>query len=187
MLKVTAEVLLVIAFLFFEKLIWEIIVVPIKDFMVDLKVFQKLQVVIEKQNTYATLVIFLVPLAIAEIMGLQSGVMMMTGSMIAGIILYIIKIPVAGLTFWIFSFSKDKLLTIDWFKTLYDLMIRFLDWIKATDIYKSVQVKLTWTKDFIKDLMPENGALVAEFKKIYSNIKDVFAHDEKETKDTGTK
>ena len=119
--------------IFFEELIWKKLAVPVKDYLVSLEILQGLQVKIESQSVYSTLGIFLVPLAIAEVMGLYSGALIVSGSLLVGIIIYIIKIPVAGLTFWIFSFSKDKLLTIDWFNTLYELMIRLFDWIKSTN------------------------------------------------------
>lgn len=109
---------------------------------------------IETKGTYETLVIFIIPLIIAELMGLYSGMLFVSGMVAPAVILYAVKIPVAGITFWIFSFIKEKLLTIDWFKVLYNLLMRFLDWIKSTAIYKRVKDKIANIKHSIKNLMP---------------------------------
>lgn len=178
MVKIAVEVVLVIGFIFFEQIIWEWMVKPIRDYMVGLKIFQRLQAKIEAQDTYQTLVIFLVPLGIAEAMGVYSGALILHGALTWGVILYILKVPVAGLTFWMFGFSKEKLLTIDWFATLYGLLIKGFDWIKATGIYKSVVIKTAEFKAYVKSLIPTESVIKAEFIKIYTKIKAVFVeHD----------
>ena len=173
-LKITAEIILIILFILFEELIWKIFALPVKNWIIKRKILESVKVKIEKQGTYETLVIFLVPLIIAELMGLYSAQLFISGSILMGIVIYTVKIPVAGITFWIFSFTKEKLLTIDWFKTLYDLLIRFLDWIKSTAIYKRVKDKILAIKQSIKNLMPGSGHMTEEINHIYVVLKSLF-------------
>ncbi len=176
MLKILLEVILVIGFIFFEELIWERAVLPIKKYLSSLGIFQKLQAWIEPQSLYATLAIFLFPLGVAEAMSLYSGVLIIKGSLIIGIVMYAIKVPVAGLTFWIFGFSRDKLLKIDWFKTLYELTIRLFDWIQSTSIYKKVKDTSAQVKDYIQNLKGE-GNFSNNISHVYQSLKKLFRGD----------
>lgn len=191
-LKTTLEILLVLLFIFFEEIIWKTIALPIAKYILSFKLLDGLKAKIMKQTPYRTLTIFLIPLAIAEWMGIRSGVLFISGSIISAISLYIAKIPVAAITFWIFSFSKEKLLTIDWFATLYGLLIRFLNFIKNTDIYISVKAKLFEYKAYIKSkfnefkiyirsYFPEKGGFKEHIQEVYINIKKTF-QDKKSNK-----
>jgi len=177
LLKITSEVLLVIGFIFFEELVWKKLALPVKNWLASLKVLEKVQENIMKLDVYPTLAVFLVPLAIAEFMGIKSGALIITGELFWGVVVYALKIPVAGLTFWVFSFSREKLLSIDWFNTLYELLMRFLDWVKSLKIYKSVKVKIRWAKIKVKKLSPKNGGLSTEMKKVYEAMAHVFKED----------
>ncbi len=181
-LKITSEVLLVLGFIFFEEIVWNLFGLPIKNWLSSLKILERIQLNIMKLDAYPTLAVFAVPLVIAEFMGIKSGAMILTGSLFWGVVLYALKVPIAGLTFWIFSFTKEKLLTIDWFETLYNLLMRLLDWTKNTKIYKSVKIKIRWAKIKIKKLSPKNRGLSIEIKKLYSTISNVFREDKKAIK-----
>jgi len=172
MLKITFEVVLVIAFIFFEELVWKKLALPVKNWLVSLEILQGVQAKIMLQSTYMILLIFLVPLAIAEVMGIYSGMLIVSGSLIMGVLLYIIKIPVAGLTFWIFSFSKDRLLTIDWFETLYDLMVRLFDWIKSTNIYRRVRYSIYRVKKYFKNL--KGNGFREDIDHVYKGLVQIF-------------
>lgn len=173
-IKVVFELLLVIGFIVFEEIIWEGIVIKIYNKIVKLGFFQELQKWIELQNTYTTLVIFVVPFIFAELMSLYSGTLIVTGNILLGVILYIVKLPVAGVTFWIFSFSKVKLLSIDWFNTLYELLIRFFNWVKSTKIYTKVKDRINEVKEYIKNLKGEGNGVGSRFTKIYKDLKELF-------------
>ena len=174
LLKTTLEVILVIVFIFFEELIWKKLALPVKNYISGLKILESTKEKIMIQSAYMTLLIFLIPLAIAEAMGIYSGILFVSGSIIGGAFLYALKIPIAGLTFWIFSFTKEKLLTIDWFETLYELLMRFLNFIKETDIYKSVKLKIVDIKARIKHSMPGQGGFSEEINHVYSGLKHIF-------------
>ena len=173
-LKIALEIMLVILFIFFEELIWKKLALPVKNYIASLKILDGLQVKISEQTPYTTLAIFLIPLGVAEIMGIYSGMLFISGSLISGAFLYALKVPIAGITFWIFSFTKEKLLTIDWFETLFSLLMRFIDFIKNTEIYKSVKIKIEDYKMYLKSLFSGNGSLKEHINKVYTKMKDTF-------------
>jgi len=173
-IKVVFELLLVIGFIVFEEIIWKKLVYPIKEWFASLKVFIKLQAWIEKQDTISTLVYFMLPFIAAELLSIYSGTLIVTGHIMVGLALYIAKIPVAGVAFWIFSFSKDKLLSLDWFNTLYLLVIRGFDWIKSTAIYKRVKANIAKIKEYINNLKGEGDGIGSRFSKIYIDLKKLF-------------
>lgn len=178
-LKVAAEYVLVLGFIFFEELIWKQIVPRVKNFISGLALMEKVRTHIEAQNVYTTLTYFLVPLIAAELMGIQSGILIVSGYFLTGVALYALKIPVAGITFWIFSFSKDKLLALEWFASAHKLVNDGFDWVRNTNIYKSVKVKAAAFKEKAKAKFEEfksngGGDFAKNFKSKYENIKKSF-------------
>lgn len=172
MLKITLEVLLVIVFIFFEELIWKKIALPIKDYLASLEILQSTQIWIEARTVNSTLIIFGFLFIVAEVMGIYSGILIVSGAIISGAILYAIKAGIAGLTFWIFSFTKDKLLTIGWFKWSYDLIMKLFDWIKSTTIYRRVRVQIYRVKKYIRNL---NGpGLKEDMQHVYDGLTNIF-------------
>jgi len=174
LLKITMEVILVIVFIFFEELIWKKLALPVKNYISKLKILESTKETIMEQSAYTTLAIFLVPLAIAEGMGIYSGLLFVSGSILTGAFIYALKIPVAGITFWIFSFTKEKLLTIDWFETLFGLLMRFINFIKDTQIYKDVKLKIEEVKASLNRMKPGNDGFSKEINHVYAGLKNIF-------------
>lgn len=172
--KVLAEVLLVIGFIVFEELIWKKAVVPFKEWIAGFKIIAKAQAWIEQQNTISTLVFFLAPFVLAEALGIWSTGQLVVGNIGFAVFLYALKIPVAGGAFWVFSFSKEKLLTLDWFKTAYELIIKGFDWVKATKIYGKVQARIIKIKEYIANLKGEGDGIGSRFTNIYKELKKLF-------------
>ena len=172
--KVFAEILLVIGFILFEKVIWEQLVYPVKEAVSKLKLFVKFEAWLTTQNTITTLGFFLAPFIAAELLSIYSGGLIITGHILIGITLYIAKIPVAGIAFWIFSFSKEKLLSLDWFNTIYKLIIKGFDWVKSTKIYDRVQKKIEAIKKYLKELKGQSDGFSVRFNKIYQDLKKIF-------------
>lgn len=179
MLKITFEVILVIGFIFFEELIWKKLALPIKNYLATLDIFGKLQVKIESQNVYTILGLFVSLFVIVELMGLWATGLFLTGSVIAGVVVYGLKVPLAGFVFWMFSFTKDKLLTIEWFATVYGLIVQLFDWVKATRIYRRVKVQIYMTKKYFKNATA--GSFKDDIKNTYRKMKEVFKKDQVET------
>lgn len=195
-LKTTLEILFIILFILFEQIIWERIALPIGRFIASLKILDSFKALILRQTRYTILAIFLIPLFIAEWMGIRSGVLLVSGNILSAIFLYIAKIPVASITFWIFSFTKDHLLSFDWFKTLFELLIRFINFIKNTAQYKSVIARVNkvkeiikakyvefkvWFKVWFKEVYPTDDEFKEHIKNIYVNIKKSFDSDNTST------
>jgi hypothetical protein len=67
-----------------------------------------------------------------------------------------------------------KLLTIDWFETLYSLLIRFFDFIKDTKIYKNVKVRIKEIKKKIKESLPGEKGFSKELNSVYISLKNIF-------------
>lgn len=172
--KVVAEILLVIGFIVFEEIIWKKAVVPFKEWVAGFKTIQRLQTWIEAQNTITTLGFFLAPFVVAEALGIWSTGQLVVGHVGTAIFLYVLKIPVAGGAFWVFSFSKEKLLTLDWFKTAYELIMKGFDWVKATKIYGKVQARITKVKEYIANLKGEGDGIGSRFTNIYKELKKLF-------------
>jgi len=174
LLKITMEIVLVILFIFFEELIWKKLAIPLKDYISNLEIAKTTKAKIETQSINMTLLIFLLPLGVAELMGIYSGMLIVSGSIIFGVFIYLLKVPVAAITFWIFSFTKEKLLKIDWFKTIYDLLMRFLNFIKNTGVYKRVKTKIASIKKHVKRLNPKSGEFSEEINYIYTSLTNLF-------------
>ena len=172
MLKITFEVILVIGFIFFEELIWKTLALPIKNYLSTLNIFGKLQAKIEAQSVYTILGLFVSLFVVVELMGLWATGLFLTGSVIAGVIVYALKIPLAGFTFWMFSFTKEKLLTIEWFAAVYKLITQLFDWVKSTRIYRRVRVQIYSTKKYFKNV--STGSFKNDIKEIYIKLKDLF-------------
>lgn len=172
MLKITFEVFLVIAFIFLEELVWKKIAVPVAKWLGSLSILQKLQAKIELQTAYKTLAYFLILFGIVEIAGLYAGVLMVSGSFVWGVILYGMKVPIAAFAFWMFSFSKVKLLTIEWFATIYGLLMQLLDWITATSIYRRVKIQIYRIKKYIKNM--KAGTVKDDLTHVYQGLTMIF-------------
>ena len=171
MLKITLQVILVILYIFLDELVWKKFAVPIRDWFSGLSIMQKLQVKIENQTAYETLGWFLVLFAFVEILGIYAGILMVSGAVIWGVVTYATKIPIAAFAFWIFNFSEQKLLTIDWFATIYNLLLRFLNWIKSRRIYRKTVYSTYLIKRYLKKLFKTEGSLKEDIKRIYDNLK----------------
>ena len=173
MVKITFEVILVIGFIFFEELIWKKLALPVKEYLESLEILQKLQIKIEAQDLTSTLWIFVGLLAITEVAGIYAGVLIVSGAIITGVVLYGIKVAFAGLTFWIFSFTKDKLLTISWFKYSYDKLIQLFNWVKSTRIYRKTQYSIYRVKKYIRTT--KSSEFRGDINHVYDGLKTIFA------------
>jgi len=177
MLKNTIKVIAVILFLFFEKLIWEKLAVPFRNWFSTLKVSVKFGAWLGERSTFTKFWFFILPFIVAEAMGIISGSMIVGGYVLIGLGIYILKIPVAGLTFWIFGLVKEDLLKLDWFETLYLLVIRFLNFIKSTEIYQSVIVRIRWVKIRMKRFSKDGNGFMNEMENTYAHIAAIFKED----------
>ena len=175
-LKILIQFSLVFLFILFEEIIWESLAEPIYEKIQSLRILQRLQLFIKKTNRYVLLSIFVVLLLGVEGAGLMAGVFLVQGKVVWGGLLYMLKVPIAGFTFWLFKVSKNKLLSFYWFRWSYEKLIEGIEWLKSTEIYHSsisimrnIKSRLKYIKQryFSKD-----SNFITELKLFYRYIKN---------------
>jgi len=179
------QLLLVVIFIVFEEIIWEGFAKPIYLYIRELRILQTIEMKLQPVNRYIVLVLFLVLLIGVEVAGLVAGVMAIKGMVIASILLYVSKIPIAAFTFWLFRATDEKLLSFDWFRWSYEKIIALFDWIKSREIYQNtikrakelkVQIK-TYAKSLRAKYFTGDNAISRRFKRLYGYIKGVIKKD----------
>ena len=179
--KITLPIqyLLVILFIIFEELIWEQIALPFAKYLSSLRLLQLLQRAIYRTNRYLILIIFLLIFLSVEFAGVIAGVLIVRGMIILGILLYMLKIPIAIFTFWLFNISKDKLLSFTWFKWSYENILNFIEWLKTLYIYQKSMIVANKIKQNLysiwkkfKDLFPKHGEFFKQLKSIYYKLRN---------------
>ena len=169
------QLLLVIIYIIFEEIIWEGVAKPIYEYIHSFKILQKIELKLQNFNNYIILFIFISLLLLVETFGLYAGVLFVSGHIILGLSLYLAKLPIAGFTFWLFRATEDKLMSFGWFAWLYNLIIRFMGWIKSTQIYRdtlqySSKIKI-YIKDFKLKYFQNKSSFIEKLKKLYNSIK----------------
>ncbi len=179
-LLLVLQFILVFIFILFEEIIWEGIAKPIYVKIESLHITQKLQHHIANSNRYILLFIFLILLLAVEGAGILAGAFFMQGKLLFGLLLYIIKIPIAAFVFWLFKVSKRKLLSFKWFNFSYAKMMAGLDWIKDLKIYKSTmamvfslkeKIKVFW-RSFRDRYFDRDSSFTEELKSFYNYMKN---------------
>ena len=169
------QLLLVITYIIFEELIWEGIAKPIYEAIHALKILQKIEVKLEMVNPSVILVIFVVLLTIVEAFGIYAGMLFVSGQVLLGLVLYISKIPIAAFTFWLFRVTEEKLMQFGWFKWLYDLIMKAIDWLKSREIHQKMMERLVQVKMSIKALKEKyfagESSFIVKMKQLYKTVK----------------
>ena len=179
------QLFLVIVFIIFEEIIWEGIAQPIYKYIHSLEIVKKFEIQLQKVNSYIALLIFTTLLLIVEGAGLLAGVLFIKGQMITGAVLYILKIPLAVFTFWIFNVTKFKLLNFRWFALSYKKTISLINKVQNLDIYIKSMNKLSEFKILIKgffidikvqffDSYKNSNTFSMQIKNLYRFLKDKF-------------
>jgi len=176
------QLLLVIAFIIFEEVIWEGIARPIYMYVHSLKVLQRVEAWLRGVNATVILVIFVLMLASVEMLGIYAGVLFVSGYVLQGALLYLSKIPIAAFTFWMFRVTKEKLMRFGWFKWLYEKIMALIDWLKSLEIYQSTMQKLKAVKERLKvwgravkiRFFSNESPFVQRLKKLYRSIKSAL-------------
>src|SRR3954470_23305749 len=95
---------------------------------------------IERLSPYATLALFLIPVAIIEPLKIYALYLMGLGHVLGGVLtLVVAKIVGVGLAERLFAISRDKLLSIRWFAWCFERAVAFKtvvhDWITQSQIW----------------------------------------------------
>jgi hypothetical protein len=174
----TLESILVIGYILFEELVWNIFAKPIYSYIKSLVVLEPLKQTFLTMHRYLLLTVFIVILALAEVMGLLAGLCFLEGYFISGILVYILKIPVAAFTFWLFDLTKAQLMTFAWLKTAYEWIMRMIDKLLNSAIHVYIRSKIIKIREkmrlIIRQYFGEAG-FVASIKSHYKVFKPYLA------------
>jgi hypothetical protein len=172
------QLILVIAFIIFEEVIWEGIAKPIYKWVHSLKILIKPEELLNRLPSWMILGIFVVLLVAVELFGLVAGGLLISGHMLLGLALYSIKVPIVAFTFWMFKVTDDKLMQYEWFAWMYKKLMDFMKWIKELEIYISTMQILKTFKTQIKELKKRyfnsSSPFVQKIKQLYSAIKSTL-------------
>ncbi|MFC2057877.1 hypothetical protein ACFLR6_02955, partial [Campylobacterota bacterium] len=149
---------------------------PIYEAIHALKILQKIEAKLESVNPSMILVIFVVLLTVVEAFGIYAGMLFVSGQVLLGLALYISKIPIAAFTFWLFRVTEEKLMQFGWFKWLYDLIMKAIDWIKSSEIHQKTIEYLVEIKTYIKFLKEKyftnKSPFMEKMKRLYKTLKE---------------
>ena len=166
---------LVFVYIIFEELIWDRLSKPIFSYISNLELFRDLEPKIMALNSYLILFIFLIPFIIVELLGIYAGILFISGNILLGLLVYVLKIPIAVVIFWFFNITKDVLLQFRWLNFIYKNLILIIEKIKHCRIYVMIQDKTSIVKDEIKKIFFTSKI---DFKEkvieIYKLLKDKF-------------
>lgn len=171
------ESILVIVYILFEELIWNIFAKPIFLYLKGLIVLDSLKQVFLQMNRYPLLAVFFSILLLTEALGLLSGIFFISGQVYLGISVYILKIPIAAFTFWLFDLTKDKLLTFEWLKTCYEFIMDLIDKLINSSIHIYIRSKILSYRHSLKNLVKKyfgEESIFAATKKRYIFIREYF-------------
>jgi hypothetical protein len=147
------ETILVIGYILFEELIWNVFAKPIFQYFKSLALLDSLKQTFLGMNRYLLLTIFMIIFVITEVMGFFSGYCFVNGYILMGLTVYASKIPIAAFTFWLFDLTKDKLMTFAWLKSAYDYIMGLIKKITQLPVSVYIKAKIKATKVKLKALV----------------------------------
>jgi len=146
------ESILVVGYILFEELIWDVFAKPIYQYFKSLIILDSLKKTFLEMNRYVLLSVFIFIFAIAEAMGFLSGFCIINGYIFPGIFVYALKIPVAAFTFWLFELTKDQLMTFPWLKTTYQYIMDWIEKFINSDIHVYIKTRIVTLRAKMKQL-----------------------------------
>ena len=162
--------IIVLIYIIFEQLIWEIFVEPIVGIIKQFAPLKKFALWIDKRHKYMVLSIFIFLFILVEILGIYAGVSLISGQIALALILYLTKLPVATFTFWLFGISKKKLLTFTWFARIYFFIMHIIDNIKSFHVYIEAKRKIIAFKAYINTLRKHENTFLSHLNALYRKI-----------------
>ena len=173
------ESILVIGYILFEELIWNIFAKPIFSYFKSLVALESLKKIFLGMNRYLLLSVFILILAITEALGFLAGFFFINGDFIIGIFVYASKIPIAAFTFWLFDLTKDQLMTFGWLKTTYQYTMGLIDKFVNSPIHVFIKTRINVIRAKVKLQMKKyfgEEGLIASVRSHYLVIKPHFVN-----------
>ena len=171
------ESILVIGYILFEELIWNIFAKPIYQYFKSLVALDSLKKTFLEMNRYLLLSVFILILAITEVQGFAAGFFFLQGNIVIGFFVYISKIPVAAFTFWLFDLTKDQLMTFEWLKASYHYILGLIHKFTSSSIYIYIKARTNIVRKNIKSKISSfsgDEGLIASIRSHYLVIKPYF-------------
>lgn len=163
---------MVFGYILYEEFVWERIARPIVRFIQSLKILQKIEAILLHVNGTVILFLFVTLFVVTELLGLYSSTFLVKGQVFIWALIYVGRLPLAAFTFWLFKVTKPKLMAFHWFAKAFNTLMGWIDWVKATDTYKSIKTKSIAMKTYIKkNYLREGDSANKKFKKIYTRLK----------------
>ena len=168
------ESVLVVTYIIFEELIWNIFAKPVFQYLKSLMILDALEKTFLEMHRYLLLVVFILILGMAEGLGVLSGISIINGYFFFGIVIYALKLPFAVFTFWLFDLTKDKLMRFAWLKKAYELILDSIEKIINSSIHVYIRSKILSIRKKIKELVSRylrEGGFLASTKSHYAFYK----------------
>jgi hypothetical protein len=137
-------ILILLIYILFEELIWENTVVPIIRYISAFHFYRRfLEYVQMRANRNTVLILFIVPFLIGEVVGVFSGILAAQLHLLSAALLYTCKIPLIVVALAILQNGKDKLLTFGWFALCYVWIMKQLDKLHESRLYRQIHLTIT--------------------------------------------
>ncbi|HIG64597.1 MAG TPA: hypothetical protein EYQ43_03320 [Methyloprofundus sp.] len=172
------ESILVIGYILFEELVWNIFAKPIFSYIKSLVVLEPLKQKFLTMHRYLLLTVFIGILVLAESMGLLAGLWFLEGYFISGILVYVLKIPVAAFTFWLFDLTKAQLMTFAWLEIAYEWIMGMIDKLLNSAIHVYIRNRIMVIRQKMQLIMGQyfgKVGFVASIKSHYKVFKPYLA------------
>ncbi len=127
--------LLAFIYLLLEYLFWDTLLKPLYSEFKSLQFYQSFLAWIKIQNKYFILFIFILFFVISELMGVYALALLAKGLVGFFVVLYIVKFIPVAIAFAVLDNSKEQLLSINWFRYIYNLTIDFIHKIKKNKLF----------------------------------------------------
>ena len=174
----TLESILVIGYILFEELVWNIFAQPIYQYIKSLIVLEPLKKTFLQMHRYLLLTVFIFILVLAEVMGLLAGLCFIEGYFMTGILVYVLKIPVATFTFWLFDLTKIQLMTFNWLKIAYEWVMDMIDKLLNSAIHVYIKSRIMAIRLKMRQIIRQyygEAGFIASIKSHYKAFKPHLA------------
>lgn len=165
---------IILGYIIFEEIVWERFARPIQQFIRELKILQKLEAYLNTTNKILILIVFILLFVVVELLGIVAAGFFLNGKVLTGVLIYAAKLPVSALTFWVFQVTKNKLMKFEWFRSVYQFIMKVIDQITSSSIYIEIKAKATSIKLYMKIKLASNrGVIKMRGEDIYRKLKSL--------------
>lgn len=91
--------------------------------------------------------LFIIPFLIGEVIGILSGILAAKLYLVSALLLYACKIPLIVIALAILHSGKEKLLSFVWFAVCYGWIIRQLDKLHNTTLYRQTLHRISQIRE----------------------------------------